>query len=191
MAVYGSKLQYLNQQVGSTNKALQDLRYKYEQLQTFLIENVMPKLQDALPYQPGEQGSKVEEQTKEHSQNIAFYAIVSSDTETNPVVFDKVYVNEGGCYDNTTGVFTCSVSGVYQITWSVETFGEEDVGTILDVNGEEFGYTWTDSQDQQYDTSTNVAVLRLNTADVVKVILQAGSKVDARQSSFTGHFLFT
>ncbi|OWF47866.1 Complement C1q-like protein 2 [Mizuhopecten yessoensis] len=121
---------------------------------------------------------------------IAFYAAVSVDTETNPVVFDEVYTNEGDCYDNTTGEFTCSVSGVYHITWSVETFGEVDVGTILEVNGQKFGYTWTDANDQQYDTSTGVAILRLRAGDVIKVTLQSGSEVDGRQSVFTGHFLF-
>ncbi|XP_033725351.1 complement C1q-like protein 3 [Pecten maximus] len=154
------------------------------------METGTPKLPDVSPDQPRDPGTTVGEPNTEQRPPIAFYAAVSVDTETNPVVFDKVYLNEGGCYDNTTGEFTCSVSGVYHITWSVETFGEEDVGTILDVNGKEFGYTWTDSQDQQYDTSTSVAILRLNAGDVVKVTLQSGSKVDARQSVFTGHFLF-
>ena len=36
-----------------------------------------------------------------------------------PTVFDKVKVNEGGCYDDTTGVFTTTVPGTYAFTATV------------------------------------------------------------------------
>ena len=36
-----------------------------------------------------------------------------------PIVFDTVNVNEGGCYDNTTGVFTTTVPGTYVFTAAV------------------------------------------------------------------------
>ena len=44
-----------------------------------------------------------------------------------PIVFDTVNVNEGGCYDNTTGVFTTTVPGTYVFTATVGS-GEEDSG---------------------------------------------------------------
>ncbi|XP_060079492.1 complement C1q-like protein 2 [Ylistrum balloti] len=177
---YDGQLQTLKQQVEHMNEKLQYLNNKYDRLEYLLMETGMPT----------STGISADQFVDQDNQHIAFYAAVSVDTETNPVVFDKVYLNDGDCYDNTTGIFKCSVSGVYHITWSVETFGEVDVGTILEVNGEEFGYTWTDSEDQQYDTSTGIAILRLQAGDIVKVTLQSGSKIDARQSTFTGHILF-
>ena len=44
-----------------------------------------------------------------------------------PIVFDTVNVNEGGCYDNTTGVFTTTVPGTYVFTATVGS-GKEDRG---------------------------------------------------------------
>ena len=40
--------------------------------------------------------------------------------EYGPIVFRGVTVNEGGCYDNTTGVFTTNVPGSYVFTATVE-----------------------------------------------------------------------
>ena len=39
--------------------------------------------------------------------------------EFRPIVFSEVKVNEGGCYDNTTGVFTTTVPGTYVFTTTV------------------------------------------------------------------------
>ena len=44
---------------------------------------------------------------------------------SKPIVFDNVKVNEGGCYDNTTGVFTTTVPGTYVFTATVGS-GEDD-----------------------------------------------------------------
>ena len=43
----------------------------------------------------------------------------------NPIVFNTVKVNAGGCYDNTTGVFTTTVPGTYVFTATVGS-GEDD-----------------------------------------------------------------
>ena len=44
-----------------------------------------------------------------------------------PIVFSEVKVNEGGCYDNTTGVFTTTVPGTYVFTATVESGKENSV----------------------------------------------------------------
>ena len=44
-----------------------------------------------------------------------------------PIVFSRVKVNEGGCYDNTTGVFTTTVPGTYVFTATVESGKENSV----------------------------------------------------------------
>ena len=42
-----------------------------------------------------------------------------------PIVFNTVKVNAGGCYDNTTGVFTTTLPGTYVFTATVGS-GEDD-----------------------------------------------------------------
>ena len=44
---------------------------------------------------------------------ISEYSISSL---TDPLVFDETKINPGGHYDNTTGIFTVPVDGVYEIT---------------------------------------------------------------------------
>ena len=66
--------------------------------------------------------------SEQAGRTVVFYA-TSIDTEnTNedkPIVFDTVNVNEGGCYDDTTGVFTTTVPGTYVFTATVES-GEKN-----------------------------------------------------------------
>ena len=61
---------------------------------------------------------------------VVFCATSIDKTKTKfskPIVFDNVKVNEGGCYDNTTGVFTTTVPGTYVFTATVGS-GKEDIG---------------------------------------------------------------
>ena len=61
---------------------------------------------------------------------MVFYAegIDKAKTKTlKPIVFSRVKVNEGGCYDNTTGVFTTTVPGTYVFTATVESGKENSV----------------------------------------------------------------
>ncbi|KAK7091789.1 uncharacterized protein [Littorina saxatilis] len=46
-----------------------------------------------------------------------------------PIVFSSVKVNEGGCYDDTTGVFTTSVPGTYVFTATVHA-GKKDSSVL-------------------------------------------------------------
>ena len=53
---------------------------------------------------------------------VVFYATDIHTAKTvyhKPIVFNTVKVNEGGCYDDTTGVFTTSVPGTYVFTAAV------------------------------------------------------------------------
>ena len=56
-----------------------------------------------------------------------------------PIVFDTVNVNEGGCYDNTTGVFTTTVPGTYVFTATVGS-GEEDSGDTACITVDDTAY---------------------------------------------------
>ena len=73
---------------------------------------------------------------------VVFCSTGINKTKTNsnkPTVFDKVKVNEGDCYDNTTGVFTTTVPGTYVFTATVGS-GREDrsVTAWITVDGTDY-----------------------------------------------------
>ena len=49
-------------------------------------------------------------------------------------------MNKGGCYDNTTGVFTTTVPGTYVFTTTVRS-GEENSTVSAGITGDDTGYT--------------------------------------------------
>ncbi|KAK3095254.1 hypothetical protein FSP39_012250, partial [Pinctada imbricata] len=120
---------------------------------------------------------------------VAFSAYVSMDTETSPVVFDVILLNQGNGYDNVTGVFRAPVSGIYVIIWSVEAFNSQDIGAQLYVDEEVVGHTWSDASADNYDSSTGIVVTSVKRDSRVYVMLQEGTRVDALQSSFSGWLL--
>ena len=61
---------------------------------------------------------------------VVFYATGIDDTQHGkPIVFNTVTLNEGGCYDKTTGVFTTTVPGTYVFTATLR-HGEKDTMPI-------------------------------------------------------------
>ncbi|XP_076113688.1 complement C1q-like protein 3 [Mytilus galloprovincialis] len=71
-------------------------------------------------------GSISHETPDSKSRVIAFYAFMSKSI-TNPsigrrLVFDVVKTNQGGGYNNHTGVFTCPKTGIYVFVWVVRLY---------------------------------------------------------------------
>jgi len=74
---------------------------------------------------------------------VVFCATSIDKTKTKfskPIVFDKVKVNEGCCYDNTTGVFTTTVPGTYVFTATLGS-GKEDSGVTAYIMVDGTAYT--------------------------------------------------
>ncbi len=42
------------------------------------------------------------------------------DIEFNPIIFQRVSVNQGSGYNNNTGVFTVPVAGIYQFVFAAQ-----------------------------------------------------------------------
>ena len=75
---------------------------------------------------------------------MVFYAegIDKTKTKTDkPIVFSRVKVNEGGCYDNTTGVFTTTVPGTYVFTATVRS-GKENSHVFAWITVDDTDYTF-------------------------------------------------
>ena len=74
---------------------------------------------------------------------VVFCATGINKTKTKcdkPIVFGRVKVNEGGCYDNTTGVFTTTVPGTYVFTATVGS-EKEDSGVAACITVDDTDHT--------------------------------------------------
>ncbi|XP_022100030.1 collagen alpha-1(X) chain-like [Acanthaster planci] len=109
---------------------------------------------------------------------VAFTVYLSSHFTGNSgdtVIFDNIRTNVGDAYDSETGVFTCSVAGVY--FFSVTVMGLVDgprPDAILVVNGS--GITRVrDSHPGYYHQSSNALVTTLVNGDTVSLIVGSGA----------------
>jgi hypothetical protein len=61
----------------------------------------------------------------------------SGNVTANPLVFNSALLNQGSCYNTSTGLFTCPVAGVYRVSCSTTTFinGYTAVNITLRKNG--------------------------------------------------------
>ena len=82
------------------------------------------------------------------------------------VIFDRVITNEGSGYNQTTGVFTCRVPGVYVFFLNVMTHNGKYVEVELVRNGQRFLVIL--AQDKSvYENGSNLGVIRLGVGDTV------------------------
>ncbi|XP_022100032.1 collagen alpha-1(X) chain-like [Acanthaster planci] len=127
---------------------------------------------------------------------VAFMAqLGSSHFIGNPgdiIIFDNIEVNIGDAYDSGTGVFTCSVAGVY--FFSV-TFLSYHTGPTLDAvlrkNSADILYVY-DNHPGFHHQSSNSAVLVLASGDTVRLVHRSasGGKIHCcPYSSFTGFLI--
>ena len=101
-----------------------------------------------------------------------------------PVVFNTVNVNKGGCYDNTTGVFTTTVPGTYVFTATVGSRREDSrVAACITVDDTAYSFFYGSS------TSTGSSSVSVQLGLGQRVWVTAGSDVDEYSSvelCFTG-----
>ncbi|XP_048735534.2 uncharacterized protein LOC125650984 [Ostrea edulis] len=117
-------------------------------------------------------------------EHVAFHAVAYSSTNVTDIIFDHVITNIGGGYDNVTGVFTVSTTGLYVFSWTIETYGQLTEGALL-VNGMQAGLSKAHQSFFNYDTSTSFAVLNLTVNDKLSVRVITG-RAEARHTMFSG-----
>ncbi|XP_033744519.1 complement C1q tumor necrosis factor-related protein 2-like [Pecten maximus] len=107
------------------------------------------------------------------------------------VIFESVILNEGRSYDNLTGVFTCPVEGVYYFSVSLLSWENEDIETLLVVNGRRLAGTYAAGQRHNLGTSSVVARLKVGDKVWVTVVPSPNNPdniriIGAGWTSFTG-----
>ena len=54
---------------------------------------------------------------------------------TNPIVFDVTRLNPGGHYDNTTGIYTVPLDGIYQVIFHIRSYDDAVIYPRLVIDG--------------------------------------------------------
>lgn len=112
----------------------------------------------------------------------------------SPVLFDKLLHNGRQDYSAQTGVFTCSLPGVYYFSYSVHCKGG-NLWVALMKNNEAVMYTYDECKKGSLDQASGSAVLPLRKGDSVHMQLpsEQAAGLYAGQyvhSSFSGYLLY-
>ncbi|XP_069140241.1 complement C1q tumor necrosis factor-related protein 7-like [Argopecten irradians] len=129
---------------------------------------------------------------------IAFYATLQRTIDVHmglTLTYTQVLTNAGNRYDPNTGVFTCSISGVYVFTWSTGVGKNDFVNTELLKNGQMTNMQITTGSSTHEMSTSHTAVLALQDNDRVQVtVYRVNSSGKAfvlgDASSFSGFLLF-
>ncbi|XP_056097126.1 complement C1q tumor necrosis factor-related protein 6-like isoform X2 [Rhinichthys klamathensis goyatoka] len=139
------------------------------------------------------------QQLRENDYKVAFGATLGSTGDFGPfnspvtLVYDNVYVNEGGAYNPTTGIFTAPVKGAYFFTLSGHNRSSKVLNLGLFKNGEQMVIVFNHPLGDRYESTANSISLILEKGDCVCVRLRETSWVFdnySHHNSFVGHLLF-
>ncbi|XP_061195788.1 cerebellin-3-like [Saccostrea echinata] len=135
----------------------------------------------------------------ELTQKVSFTAGVTSDSSSwnsGTLVFNKVISNEGGGYDPINGIFTAPVVGNYVFYVSIQGYKDNDIYVDIVLNGSSEVRAMVEANsasNEQYETGTNLVILRLQQGDRVWVRHYDGSGYatfsDAPVTTFSGFLI--
>ncbi|XP_077476738.1 uncharacterized protein LOC144089602 isoform X2 [Stigmatopora argus] len=130
---------------------------------------------------------------------VAFAAALTDSGSIGPfdwettLIFSKVFTNVGHAYDETSGVFTAPVGGVYVFSFTAADFLKGYMGVTLYHNQDPIVSSLDLNDHGGYTSATNGALIRLATGDSVRLSLPASYRLydDKRSFSvFSGFLLF-
>ncbi|XP_031593717.1 complement C1q-like protein 4 [Oreochromis aureus] len=140
-------------------------------------------------------------QRENQVKQVAFSASLGkqSPTDTGPfttettLIFEHVITNIGNAYNQSTGIFTAPVRGVYHFEFHI--FGTAGIraGGSLFRNGDLICTAYEHPKSGSVSASNGVSLL-LEVGDQVSVRLPIGSSIHENQNhhtTFSGHLIFT
>ncbi|KAK3516565.1 hypothetical protein QTP70_021979 [Hemibagrus guttatus] len=125
---------------------------------------------------------------------VAFYAALKEDFGKEDILkFSLVKTNLGGCYDASTGTFTCKSAGVYYFSYHIVKNGVSLRADMM-LNDHQIVASAVAVDALHTDTASNSAVLELKVGDRVYVRLNKSDSTfkDTQNlfSTFSGHLLY-
>jgi len=84
----------------------------------------------------GEPGVSAPQPTRSAFSAARLKPLIGDDNKPTSIGFDKLFVNEGGGFNMTSGVFNCKYSGVYFFTYTVQSYLDKFIGVQLMKNNE-------------------------------------------------------
>ena len=149
---------------------------------------------DTLKSTTGNTAITIDESGMVKRSNIpAFWVYGGSDAvSTNPVIWTEVGLNQGNCYDVTTGKFTAPITGLYAIHFRILGAQNAAVQCRLYKNGSEVvgltGYSRAPASSSCFDSFSVAAPVLLSAEDYVQVYVTSGTVFNqpAYNSGFSG-----
>ncbi|XP_050951747.1 complement C1q tumor necrosis factor-related protein 6-like [Labeo rohita] len=139
---------------------------------------------------------------RKEKHNIAFAAALGNRGDVGPfntdvpLVYQKVFLNAGSCYNSGTGIFTAPVKGVYFFSFSGHNKTSKTMALRLVKNGESmtvvYNHPLTDAG-FRFESLSNSITLMLEKGDQIAMHLWANTWVFDNNDSltlFTGHLVF-
>ena len=109
----------------------------------------------------------------------------TSSTSSQPLIYDKEVLDTSNSFNNTH--FLAPKDGVYLFFWNMEAYTRR-LESFLQVNVHTVGRTIGDGRTAEYDSSSNLVIVRLHKNDNVKVMHDG--MADESQTRISGYFLF-
>ncbi|XP_016405446.1 complement C1q tumor necrosis factor-related protein 6-like [Sinocyclocheilus rhinocerous] len=171
--------------------------------QSCLITGLYPLLAELSSSLQSLKASMDQEQfRRKEEHNIAFSATLGNRGDVGPfntnfpLVYQKVFLNAGSCYNTGTGIFTAPVKGVYFFSLSGHNKTSKPMALRLFKNGEPmtgvYNHPLTDAGIRYESLSTSITLM-LEKGDQVFVHLLANAWVFDNNDNltlFTGHLVF-
>ncbi|KAK9979094.1 hypothetical protein ABG768_012539 [Culter alburnus] len=139
------------------------------------------------------------QQLRKNEYKVAFGATLGSNGDFGPfntpvtLVYNNVYVNEGGAYNPSTGIFTAPVRGAYFFSFSGHNRSSKVLNLGLFKNEQQMVIAFNHPFGDRYESTANSISLTLERGDRVYVRLRETSWVFdnySHHNSFVGHLLF-
>ena len=127
---------------------------------------------------------------------VAFMATAtgyqSNMADKQVIQFNHVITNEGGAYDNSTGIFTTPVDGTYNFQTTILTSNDVEIWGHIDVNESPKVWFNAKASDNRHDSGSQSLVISLIKGDKVtaRTAHNSGTLYGEHYTSFSG-FLFS